>query len=175
MPSERTHLLTNVVLTPDQRQTLHPHYKSAADRHVQLPYDGPQRPPRKPSPAFFSRRRVVLIVTMSILLLVVIAFSGSGTVSSVLGGPAPVTVVASHPSYEPVTPKLNLDPAVAHSLAQYAAWYPVDDYRAPPIGCEVDQVNIVRCLFHLHHSMFSDRICFAFPLAATPWRPLSHF
>jgi hypothetical protein len=46
--------------------------------------------------------------------------------------------------YDPTAPDLHLAPDVAHNLAQYAPYYPAAAYGAPPKGCAVDQVNVVR-------------------------------
>lgn len=45
--------------------------------------------------------------------------------------------------YTPTTPDLGLPDRIAHSLAQYSPYWPVDKYTVPR-GCAVDQVNIVR-------------------------------
>lgn len=61
------------------------------------------------------------------------------------------STTAAHPApadtargYVPRTPDLGLPDWIGHSLAQYSSYWPVERYRAPPAGCAVDQVNIVR-------------------------------
>lgn len=46
--------------------------------------------------------------------------------------------------YTPVTPSTGLDPAIQRKLGPYAPWYPSGTYGAPPAGCALNQVNIVR-------------------------------
>ena len=48
-----------------------------------------------------------------------------------------------------LSPPLGVPEQVQRQWAQYSPWLPTEEYKPPPEGCEITQVNIVRC-FILH-------------------------
>ncbi|RPD56732.1 acid phosphatase [Lentinus tigrinus ALCF2SS1-7] len=42
------------------------------------------------------------------------------------------------------TPPLGVPKALQTSWAQYSPWHPLDEYSAPPAGCEINQVHILQ-------------------------------
>ncbi|RDX44136.1 acid phosphatase [Lentinus brumalis] len=41
-------------------------------------------------------------------------------------------------------PPLGVPKSLQTKWAQYSPWHPIDDYSAPPAGCEINQVNILQ-------------------------------
>ncbi|KAH8087171.1 phytase [Cristinia sonorae] len=77
-------------------------------------------------PCSATRTAMALIVLLTIL---------AAFVYSVFGSPA---------GSKPLTPTLNVPKEAQLNWAQYSPYFPVDPYRQPPQGCNVEQVNILQ-------------------------------
>ncbi|CAL1699910.1 unnamed protein product [Somion occarium] len=73
----------------------------------------------------WAKRRIIMISAVLIMFV--------GFAYSVLGGPT-----------KPITPILGVPREIQRNWAQYSPYFPVEDYRSPPKGCAVTQVNILQ-------------------------------
>ncbi|THH02813.1 hypothetical protein EW145_g6696 [Phellinidium pouzarii] len=84
--------------------------------------------------SLFSRRRTgfVAMICMFILIYLKLLLFFSALVESKSG------------MVKTVTPQINIPSRIKHSWAQYAPYFPVEDYRSPPSHCSITQVNILQ-------------------------------
>lgn len=57
------------------------------------------------------------------------------------------------------SPELGLPKKIQRRWGQYSPYYPAGEYVPPPVGCTIDQVNIV-CRFTHAHPIHADMRCF---------------